>query len=326
MMLSQGGLTIRSILCTVFILFLLVMPLATGSWIVQSISQEVMNKGNSNGLQNGVQIAGASESDIFIVQYVDQAAGVNYPDIRNIAVIHQDDRIVVQTNIPEDINRFVDEIKTRNSDSDIASCRMNFPELDIIPYKPEKPPAEVPKSIDNININEDVIILADGRYDFGDAPDRRYGTLLASGGARHLILPGFYLGEKIDAEDDGQPDKNATGDDTNETDDEDGVIFADSIVPGSVARFDVTASEPGILSAWMDFNGDGDWTDEGEKIVSDRHLDYGVNHITFDVPTRALTGSTYARFRFSSAGGLSFSGPAPDGEVEDYLVQIVESQ
>jgi len=65
-------------------------------------------------------------------------------------------------------------------------------------------------------------------------------------------------------------------------------------------------------------------TDVGERIFSDQSLDSGINHINFTVPARAVEGSTYARFRFSSVRGLSSEGPAPDGEVEDYRVQIVE--
>jgi len=40
------------------------------------------------------------------------------------------------------------------------------------------------------------------------------------------------------------------------------------------------------------------------------------------VPGTATAGSTYARFRFSSAGGLSYTGMAIDGEVEDYKIGI----
>ena len=97
----------------------------------------------------------------------------------------------------------------------------------------------------------------------------QYHTLLASNGARHLIVPGIYLGKKIDAEVDGQPNINAAGDDINETEDEDGIIFTGALNPGENSLIDVTASCPGFLNAWMDFNGDGDWTDEGEKILSD---------------------------------------------------------
>jgi hypothetical protein len=45
---------------------------------------------------------------------------------------------------------------------------------------------------------------------------------------------------------------------------------------------------------------------------------------TFPVPASAAPGPTFARFRFSSAGGLSYTGLAPDGEVEDYYVIIEE--
>ena len=41
------------------------------------------------------------------------------------------------------------------------------------------------------------------------------------------------------------------------------------------------------------------------------------------IPAFAAPGDTYARFRFSSAGGLSYDGPADDGEVEDYQVEIL---
>ena len=152
-----------------------------------------------------------------------------------------------------------------------------------------------------------------------------YHTLLVSNGARHFIVPGFYLGKKIDAEVEGQPNINATGDDINETDDEDGVVFAGALNPGEDALIYVTASCLGFLNAWMDFNGDGDWADKGEKISSDQRLDSrSQSYHLRCLPAKALEGSAYSRFRFSSAKGLSFAGPAPDGEVEDYRVQIVK--
>ncbi len=46
--------------------------------------------------------------------------------------------------------------------------------------------------------------------------------------------------------------------------------------------------------------------------------------LCFLVPTNAQLGATFARFRLSSAGGLSPWGPAMDGEVEDYLVNILQ--
>ncbi len=155
--------------------------------------------------------------------------------------------------------------------------------------------------------------------DFGDAPDLSYPTLLASNGARHLIVSGFHLGASIDAETDGQPNTGATGDDFSGADDEDGVAFTSSMVAGEQATVDVTASAAGYLDAWMDFSGDGDWDDTGEQIFTSQPLSAGVNALSFAVPAdMSVTDSTYARFRFSSTGGLSYTGEAEDGEVEDY--------
>ena len=71
------------------------------------------------------------------------------------------------------------------------------------------------------------------------------------------------------------------------------------------------------MNAWIDFNSDGDWADTGEQIFTDVALLAGVNSLSFAVPATP-PDVTYARFRLSTVGGLSFDGPAPDGEVEDY--------
>ncbi|PYJ07093.1 MAG: hypothetical protein DME25_04625, partial [Verrucomicrobia bacterium] len=156
--------------------------------------------------------------------------------------------------------------------------------------------------------------------DFGDAP-APYPTLLADNGARHVIVPGVYLGAGVDCEADGQPSGDATGDGA----DEDGVVFA-PLVPGGIALVQVTASTSGLLNAWIDFNGDGDWKDTGEQIFTDEPLAPGANIFMVPVPGGASVGCTYARFRFSTASGLSFVGQAPDGEVEDYRLTIVLCQ
>jgi hypothetical protein len=327
-------LTIGLILCAAVILSCS-MPSFAGSWIVQSISQGATGEDNSNGIRDGVQVAGAYNNDIFIVQHIVQEAGANYPDIgniRDIAVIDKEDQLVAQSNIPEDINKVVEEIKNKDDNLGVPFCEMDFPliyrEIEKPPIEPNDPGvpsdpegSDEPKAIDDANFYEYIILLMDGKWDFGDAPDK-YHTLLASNGAKHFIVPGIYLGQKIDAEADGLPNINATSDDTNGTDDEDGIVFASALNPGKNAVIDVTASCPGFLSAWIDSNGNGDWTDDGERIFSDQSLDSGINHINFTVPARVLEGSTYARFRFSSVRGLSSEGPAPDGEVEDYRVQI----
>ena len=97
-------------------------------------------------------------------------------------------------------------------------------------------------------------------YDWGDAPDPSYPTLLVSDGARHAIDPTLYLGASIDDEEDGQPNATATGDDNAELpDDEDGVVFTSAYIPGENMTLEVTASDAGYLDAWVDFNNNGDW-------------------------------------------------------------------
>jgi len=157
--------------------------------------------------------------------------------------------------------------------------------------------------------------------DFGDAPDDPYPTLLPNG-ARHVIDGVTYLGASVDAEQDGQPDPNALGDDNDGNDDEDGVVFNQPWAQGQPASIMVNASVAGKLDAWVDFNADGDWVDAGEQIFNSKQLNAGANIISFLVPITATVGDTFARFRFSTLGGLSPEGQADDGEVEDYKITI----
>ncbi|HNS19450.1 MAG TPA: LamG domain-containing protein [Sedimentisphaerales bacterium] len=160
--------------------------------------------------------------------------------------------------------------------------------------------------------------------DFGDAPDPTYPTWLSSNGARHVISPDVYLGRGVDGEQDGQPNATATGDDVVDTDDEDGVVFLTDLIPGQAATLQVTASTTGALSAWIDWNADGDWDDADEQVATDVALVSGTNTLVITVPGRAEAGETFARFRFSTTRGLEHYGLAPDGEVEDYRVWIVK--
>ncbi len=166
--------------------------------------------------------------------------------------------------------------------------------------------------------------------DFGDAlrisPTglSTYPTLLKDNGARHVIYPGFSLGHQIDPEPDGQPNATATGDDVNlvfpgvpfPPGDEDGVVLTSPLIPGEVAKFDVTVTNPAgttaFLDAWIDLNRDGSFsTTPLEQFAVSAPVVNGVN--TFALPLSLLVtpGPTYARFRLSSTGGLAPSGPAP---------------
>ena len=159
-------------------------------------------------------------------------------------------------------------------------------------------------------------------YDFGDAPDPTYQTLLPNG-AHHILDGVTFLGASVDAEPDGQPDALATGDDNDGNDDEDGVLFVSPLIPGEQGAVYVLANVPGFLNAWLDFDGSGTW-DASEQIFTDELLIMGWNPLNFPVPSTAVIGNTFARFRFDTGGGLGVTGQAPDGEVEDYQVDIIE--
>lgn len=157
-------------------------------------------------------------------------------------------------------------------------------------------------------------------YDFGDAPGNMYPTDVNDDGARHAVVEGWYLGSSIDSETNGPSESAGVGDDQDATDDEDGVVFSSGFLPGQSASVVVIASTAGVLNAWIDFNGDGDWDDSGEQLFDDASLSAGSNSLNFSVSSTMTTGPTYARFRFNSSGNLSPMGPADDGEVEDYQV------
>ena len=169
--------------------------------------------------------------------------------------------------------------------------------------------------------------------DFGDAMDPAYPSKLASDGARHVIAASSPLiGTTIDDEADAQTNATATGDDTTGSDDEDGILFSTgALVRGESSNVEVTITDAGatsFLSAWIDFDGDGTWT-PSEQIAADFPVApvSGTNtvNIGFAVPATAQLGSTVARVRVSSQGGLAPTGIAIDGEVEDIMTPPITS-
>ena len=178
--------------------------------------------------------------------------------------------------------------------------------------------------------------------DFGDAPNdlssidasltNAYRTTLARNGPRHIVDIAIRLGALIDGEADGQPNLAADGDDTNTVDDEDGVVFnpalgistANVILSGVANRLVATASTAGYLNAWIDYNQNGNFTDAGEQLFNDYLVRAGTNTLIFTPPNTAPHGTTYMRFRYSTQTGQAntVTGQAPDGEVEDYKVEV----
>ncbi len=134
------------------------------------------------------------------------------------------------------------------------------------------------------------------------------------------------MGALIDAEPNGIPDPNALGDDNTNLPDEDGVVLTSPMIPGQLATVDITVSAPGFIDAWIDFGSDGGWVEPIDQIFVSVPVNPGLNSLGFTVPGASVPFlQTFARFRFSTVGGLTYTGQAPDGEVEDYGIFIEES-
>ncbi|MCC7505904.1 MAG: T9SS type A sorting domain-containing protein, partial [Saprospiraceae bacterium] len=166
-------------------------------------------------------------------------------------------------------------------------------------------------------------------YDFTGLGAPLISTLLSNNGARHnATLTGPRLGTALDGDPDGQISLNADGDDTDaEGDDEDGVVLPNLLIKGTTANVTVTASAPGVLNGWVDFENDFSFDQAGNQVFTNVPVVAGANNLSFMVPVAASTTSgAYARFRISTASGLTPYGLAADGEVEDYVVSIIDNQ
>lgn len=169
------------------------------------------------------------------------------------------------------------------------------------------------------------VIGDDTVEDWGDAPDPTYPTLAGSNGANHTVVPGLLMGSLIDADANGFTDPGAVGDDNDCAADEDGAYLG-PMTQGSPAYVTISmagATLGGYVDAWVDFGRDGSWEGPDDQILKSQWVPPGLStKFYFGVPAWASAGTTYARFRLSSAGGLSYDGHAPDGEVEDYEVFV----
>ncbi len=163
---------------------------------------------------------------------------------------------------------------------------------------------------------------------FGTAPGTLPPTTLAENGARSIINgDGLFLGTSEPVSADGVPSPSAGNGQAGN-----GVVFG-NLVPGTVGSVVVTRVEERRLSSMPGWIGRG--MARGRMPATNSNsspmpsstgtpvttLSAGANTLFFAVPVTNVT-STFARFRISSTGGLSYTGLAQDGEVEDYQVTI----
>ncbi|MBL7775805.1 MAG: HYR domain-containing protein, partial [Saprospiraceae bacterium] len=174
--------------------------------------------------------------------------------------------------------------------------------------------------------------------DFGDLADGNapgsYPTNTTDGGEgigpSHVIVDGLKIGSSVDAEGNGLASSGANGDDLTGIDDENGIAAFPQFTANANASVSVTVMNmtggDAKLTGFIDWNGDGDFNDANEMVSAT--VPDGTNGpilLSFFVPANAvLSEDLGARFRLSTdpQASMSPTGPAPDGEVEDYEVQV----
>ncbi|MEM7391575.1 MAG: hypothetical protein AAF492_04435, partial [Verrucomicrobiota bacterium] len=132
------------------------------------------------------------------------------------------------------------------------------------------------------------IVVASGD-DFGDLPAIYQGTTMSDFGARHT-LPAtgrVFLGALVDSEADGIESDDADGDDLDAMDDEDGIRAVSPWIKGANGgAVDVTVTGgAGFLSAWIDWNGNGNIFEPGDQIYDMLPVPAGRSTNTFDIPS-----------------------------------------
>ncbi|MFA5989564.1 MAG: GEVED domain-containing protein [Sphingomonas sp.] len=151
--------------------------------------------------------------------------------------------------------------------------------------------------------------------DFGDAP-ASYGNPV------HDIVSGIQLGTTNTAE--AAPYFSATA---SADSGDGGVATAAPLRPSRTVAVNIGVSgSNGLLQAWIDWNGDGDFADAGEQVAAnvpdngtgDTNGAAGTITLSIPVPANATLGQTFARYRWSTTANLSATATASNGEVEDY--------
>jgi uncharacterized repeat protein (TIGR01451 family) len=163
-------------------------------------------------------------------------------------------------------------------------------------------------------------LLESDNADVGDAP-------ISYGNPTHT-LSGIRMGAAIDADASLLNNATATGDDANNTDDEDGVTLVPLLPIGQTTVVPVSIQNgSGFLSAWFDWNVDGDFNDAGEQMVTAQAVAVGTVNLSITVPVGAVIGPTFARFRVCTNNAAldncnTPAGTVQSGEVEDYQFQV----
>ncbi|NFV12500.1 DUF11 domain-containing protein [Clostridium sporogenes] len=188
--------------------------------------------------------------------------------------------------------------------------------------------------------------------DFGDAPDptpgtgvNDYNTLLANNGPRHQIINQLTLGTQVTGENDAYANltTDATGDDIPQGIQDDGVTLPLTPLLVTDTTYSLTVDVvnntglPANVYGWIDFNKNGVFQgNETAPVVvvpSAPGVQQVVLNFTVPVGVTLTPDHTFVRVRLTTDELINQNtsptsedtrsiGPASDGEVEDYYLQI----
>lgn len=163
-------------------------------------------------------------------------------------------------------------------------------------------------------------LLESDNADVADAP-------ISYGNPTHTIT-GIRLGASVDADASLLNNATATGDDVNNTDDENGVTLTPLLPTGETTIVPTSIQNAGgFLNVWFDWNADGDFNDAGEQMITNQAVAVGVTNLNIAVPITAIIGPTFARFRVCTNNTAldncsTPAGTVQSGEVEDYQFTV----
>lgn len=168
-----------------------------------------------------------------------------------------------------------------------------------------------------------ITVLPEPTIDFGD-----YASFPSAGST---VVPTLAIGTLTDAEQSAVTNSTATGDDADDSDDEDGLFLPTGVAKGENGFISVqvsnTSGNSAYLNVWVDFNNNGVLTDAGEQVASNQIIATGTLNasrtINFSVPVSAVVGNVGVRARLSSIASPGPDGNDGNGEVEDALLAIL---
>ncbi|MBD8499220.1 DUF7507 domain-containing protein [Paenibacillus arenosi] len=186
--------------------------------------------------------------------------------------------------------------------------------------------------------------------DFGDAPDTAagnapndYSTLLGNNGPRHQTTNALFLGTQITTELDALQNPTATGDDIPKGIQDDALTVPLPVLAQDATSYSLNVrvtNNTGIaanLYGWVDFNANGIFEGNEASFVQIVPSLAGTQTIpiAFTVPVGVvlIPGQTFVRLRLTTdnlvnqnaspaAEDTRSLGPASDGEVEDYILEV----